>query len=192
MNRSRWNAPPVSETTAPDATAPPAKPVSTAPVRFCNYEPQSADELRDACDIWLNDVCAAAWGSREMHRVAGFLITCVHTGRETELYSRDLESAINIQPEETNRSMKLLKLFGGIEDFSSDRGKLSVQVRLSLAQRLSLLEKRARLAELTHQQSQAMLAGSIAALRAISNGDASAVATARDDAHLPPPLRAIG
>lgn len=141
------------------------------PMTFANFEPELASDTRDMCDIWLADICAAGWASREAHRVAAFLAQFLYTGRENDLYMRDLESGINIQPEESQRALKLLKLFGAIEDFQNDRGRLTVQFRVTLGQRVRLLETRARLAQLTQTSRDAALAAGIAALRAVSAQD---------------------
>lgn len=160
----------------------------TAPVVFVNYAPSSSDEMRDMCDVWLASICSAGWSTKEAHRVAAFIASCLYGNRTAELYMRDVESALNIQPEESQRALKLLKLFGAIEDAQVERGKITVDVRVSLEQKLRLAEARATLRRLeASEQERAMTAG-IAALRAVS-GHAKTERYAFDDAEL---ARAIG
>lgn len=143
-------------------------PVRTQPVRLANYEASSAGELRDACDIWLDDICSAGWSTKESHRVAAFLTTCIYGNRMGELYLRELESTLNIQSEESQRALKLLKLFGAIEDAQVERGRITVEIRLTTRQQLKIAKMRIELANLVAAENERAMNAGIAALRNVS------------------------
>lgn len=164
-------------------------PARTAPVKFVNFTAASPAELRDICDVWLASICSAGWSTREAHRVAAFLTGCVYGNRENELYLRDVESALNIQPEESQRALKLLKLFGAVDDLTIERGKLTVDMRVTLEQRVRLVEAQGKLAGLAAAESERAMNAGIAALRAVSGQAKESQHYSFDDAEL---QRAIG
>lgn len=143
-------------------------PVRTQPVRIANYTAASPDDLRDICDIWLDNICSAGWSTREAHRVAAFLTTCVYGNRTGDLYLRDLESSLNIQTEESQRALKLLKLFGVIDEVQIERGKITVEIRIKTQQRLQLAKARAEIASLAAAEAEQALQSGITALRAVA------------------------
>lgn len=148
--------------------------VRSVPVRASNFAPSSPEELRDLCDIWLDTICSAGWSTREAQRVAAFLTTCLAAKREGDLYLRDLESALNIQPEETQRALKLLKLFSVIDELQIDRGKLIVDVRFTLEQRVRLAEANGKLQHLAQAQTDRAVDAGIAALRTVATKSVTA------------------
>lgn len=159
--------------------SPPA--VRTHPVRFTNVTAPQPDELRDMCDIWLDTICAAGWSSKEAQRVAAYLTTCIYGNRTGELYLRDLESNLNIQSEESQRALKQLKLFGVLEEFQIERGKITVDARMTSVQKVRLAEMRAKLAELETASTERAMNEGIAALRSVARGSSQPTANKFDN-----------
>lgn len=125
-------------------------PASSAnPFRFANFVASSRQELRDMTDVWLSDVCAAAWVSKEAQKLAGVVAEYLLAEKPTAVYARDFESKYNITSEEVNRGLKLLRLFAALEEFTMEKGRLTVAARVTLTQRVRLLELQARHRDMT-------------------------------------------
>ena len=91
-------------------------------------------------ELWLLDVCAAPWVSREAQKLAAYIVTIIGSGKTADVYLRDLETSINILPEETARGLRLLKAFRVVDDFLIDKGKLALTIRVGKLQLLKFLE----------------------------------------------------
>lgn len=158
------------------ASAAPAPAAPRQPaVRYANFTAASADDLDLMSEIWLLDVCAAPWVSREAQKLAAFIATMLNSGRTNEVFLRDIESLLNIQPEETNRGLKLLKTFRAVEDFNIEKGRLTLSVRVGKLQRLHMLDAKAKLDALASAEADAATTRNVAQLREV-------VAEARLDA----------
>jgi hypothetical protein len=125
------------------------------------------------CEVWLADICAAPWASKEAMKMSAVVSQCLQTFPPKAAFTRDMESAYALQPEEIARALKMLKLFGAIEHFDIERGRLTVKARLSYAQRLRVAEMRAGLDRLD-RETQATV--NVTALRAVA-AEAPAAAT---------------
>lgn len=175
------------------ASAPAAAPKRAPAFIYANFTAESARDLDLMSEIWLLDVCGAPWVSREAQKLSAFIVMVLGGGRPGEIYLRDIESILNIMPEETNRGLKLLKVFRAIEDFHIDKGKLTLSVRVGHLQRLHMLEAREKLVALDEAEASALAeqaaTRSVELLRGVAAMVAEPVA---EEAPMTPPLAANG
>lgn len=149
----------------------------SSPFRYANFTAGSDAELDLMCEVWLNDVCAAPWISREGQRLAAFIVMVLGGGRPGEVFLRDIETILNIQAEETNRGLKLLKTFRALESYEIEKGRLTLAVRVGPLQRLRMLEAKEKLAA-------AELAS--ISLDALANRNAESLRTVAVNTPMPP------
>lgn len=160
------------------APLPPQVPQRTPAFRYCNFEAENADDLELMSELWLLDVCAAPWVSREAQKLAAYIVTIVGSGRTSDVYLRDIESSMNILPEETARGLRLLKAFRVVEDFLIEKGKLTLTIRVSKLQLLKYLDAKDKFAALAAATLDAAAARHAAELRgmvALANAVPAAV-----------------
>jgi len=159
------------------------------PFRFQNFDAGSSQELRDMTDVWLADVSAAAWVTKEAQKLAAVVAEYMLVEKSMAVYTRDFESKYNIQSEEVARGLKLLKLFAAIENFEIEKGKLTVQARVTLGQRVKFMELQARYRELAAADADRAASEAVEALRTVG---AYAVPPANSFADASVPLAANG
>ncbi len=167
------------------ASAPATAPQRTPAFRYCNFEAENADDLELMSELWLLDVCAAPWVSREAQKLAAYIVTIIGSGKTSDVYLRDLETNMNILPEETARGLRLLKAFRVVDDFLIDKGKLALTIRVSKLQLLKYLDAKDRLAALTSAGLDAAASRNAAELRGIVAISNVAPAAVNDEQSLP-------
>ena len=138
-------------------------------IYFVTGARQPGDDLAMQCEVWVADICAAAWVSKEAMKIAAVISLFAQDFPPKPAYTRDMESRYSLQPEEVQRGLRMLKLFGCVEDFLIDRGRLTVKARLNYAQRLRLKSMRDAFAALKAEDEAEQLASdAAAALRAVA------------------------
>lgn len=117
-------------------------------VRFATLDGFDRDDLALISDIWLADICAAPWASRESLKLAAIFMQWIREPSPTDLDPRQIEDRFQISREEVQKSLVLLKTFGLIEAFTLNRGELKASLRLGPLQKLKVLESKRRMSEL--------------------------------------------
>lgn len=167
------------------ASAPAPAPQRAPAFRFCNFEAENAGDLELMSELWLLDVCAAPWVSREAQKLAAYVVTIIGSGKTTDVYLRDLETSMNILPEETARGLRLLKAFRVVDDFLIDKGKLALTIRVGKLQLLKFLEAKDKLAALTAAGLDAAASRNAAELRGVLALATAAPAAVNDEQAVP-------
>jgi hypothetical protein len=109
-------------------------------VRFGNLERVDKFQLAVACEIWLDDVLRAPWSTREAMRIGAHLVNYIQSANASILFVREIETALQLNREEINRAMNLLRLFRAISDFKIERDEIRASLNLSTLQTIRLLE----------------------------------------------------
>jgi hypothetical protein len=117
-------------------------------VRFEEIDGLRRSDLEAAGEVWLADVCAAPWASREATKLAAFLVSYMNDPEARQLSLPGLEAQVQIGRDETKFALRLLKLYRAISAFTIEGMEVRVALRLTTLQRLRVLEARFRLAEL--------------------------------------------
>jgi hypothetical protein len=121
-------------------------------VRFGNLAKLDKADISLACDIWLQDLVTAPWATREAMKLAAHLMAYVRAANPTALYLREMETLLQLNREEINRAMSLMKLFGVLSAFSIEKDDVRACLHFSSLQSLRMLELRMRYLSLVAQQ----------------------------------------
>ena len=121
-------------------------------VRFTNVEKLGRIELDLACDIWLRDLSAAAWASREAMKLGAHFMNYVRAANPANLALREMETILQLNREELNRALNLMKLFGVLSSFTVDKDDVRANLTLSPLQLLRMLEAKMRFMSLASGQ----------------------------------------
>ncbi|MDX2157419.1 MAG: hypothetical protein SFW09_13005 [Hyphomicrobiaceae bacterium] len=117
-------------------------------VRFESIQGLRRDDLGTAGEIWLADLCAAVWATREAMKLGAHLVRYMVAPDPKLLTLSSIEGQIQIGREDVQFALRLLKLYRAVEDFTIEGDELRVALHLTSVQRLKVLEVRHRLAEL--------------------------------------------
>ncbi len=114
-------------------------------IRFESLDVRPKDVVQIAADVWLADVCAAAWATREAMKAAAFVAHYVRSGARGDVTMKDIEVACSIRRDDLPAALSLLKMFGMIDSFAIERGLLTVAGRLAMTQTIKILDLKAKL-----------------------------------------------
>jgi hypothetical protein len=114
-------------------------------IRFESLDVRPKDVVQIAVDVWLADVCGAAWATREAMKVAAFIAHYVRTGARGDVSMKDIEVACSMRRDDLPAALTLLKMFGMIDGFTIERGLLTVAGRLAMTQTIKILDLKAKL-----------------------------------------------
>jgi len=129
---------------------PVVRPERRAAYGFANLVPKSVDERAIATEIWLDEICKAAWALKETMRIGALVAAHVRDGVTTPLILKDIESVLSIPKEEVNRNFRMLKMFAMIERYDIEgQGSIVMSLRLPALLRLRIAETTQRLAAMT-------------------------------------------
>lgn len=126
-----------------------SEPKDARRVRFESIDGIGRQDVGLAGEIWLRDVCDAKWVTREAMKLAAFLVRYMAAPDPRLLALSRIEQASQLTKDELNFALKAMTLYRAVEAYSLDGGELSVAMRLSMLQRLEVLEVRDRLAQLS-------------------------------------------
>jgi hypothetical protein len=121
-------------------------------VRFGNMAKLDKADIALACDIWLHDLVNAPWATREAMKLAAHLTTYVRAANPAALYLREMETLLQLNRDEINRAMNLMKLFGVLSAFTIEKDDVRACLHFSSLQSLRMLELRMRYLSLVAQQ----------------------------------------
>ena len=117
-------------------------------LRFSDILGIERSDLPFACDIWLDDIFRAPWGTREVMKLAAYFVRYMSKPDANALSIREVESQIQMPPEELRKTLVLMRNFNAVEGFLIERNDIRVGLKLSHMQRLRVLEARSRFATL--------------------------------------------
>ena len=117
-------------------------------LRFSDIMGIERSDLPFACDIWLEDIYRAPWGTREVMKLAAYFVRYMSKPDANALSIREVESQIQMAPEELRKTLVLMRAFNAVEGFLIERNDIRVGLKLSHMQRLRVLEARSRFAVL--------------------------------------------
>ena len=117
-------------------------------VRFTNVEKLGKIELDLACDIWLRDLVAAAWSTRETMRLGAHFMNYIRAANPASLNFREIETVLQLNREEINRALHLMKLFGILSAYTAEKDDVRANLTLSPLQILRMLEMKMRFVSL--------------------------------------------
>lgn len=120
-------------------------------VRFESIEGLQRRDLGIASEIWLRDVCASQWISREASRLAAHFVRYMAAPDARQLAISRIEHQVQLTREEIHAALRLLRVYRAVELFSIEGDELRVALHISTLQRLQTLEARHRLDYLTRQ-----------------------------------------
>jgi hypothetical protein len=114
-------------------------------IRFESLEVRPKEVVQIAVEVWLVEVCAAPWASREAMKTAAFISHYVRGGARGDVTLKDIEVACNLRRDDLPAALTQLKMFGMIDGFTIERGLLTVAGRLGITQTIKVLDLKARL-----------------------------------------------
>jgi hypothetical protein len=117
-------------------------------LRFSDILGIERSDLPFACDIWLEDIYRAPWVTREVMKLAAYFVRYMAKPDANALSLREVESQIQMAPEELRKTLVLMRNFNAVEGFLIERNDIRVGLKLSHLQRLRVLEARSRFAAL--------------------------------------------
>lgn len=113
-------------------------------VRFSNLEKIGKVELGLACDIWLRDLAAAPWASREAMKLGAHFMNYIRAANPANLSLREVETVLQLNREELSRALNLLKLFAVLSSYTVEKDDMKASLTLSPVQILQMLEMKHR------------------------------------------------
>lgn len=115
--------------------------------RFSSIEGIERDDLPLAFEVWLEDQYHAPWATRESMKLAQHLVRYMAASSTYNLSLGELESLVQLNPEETRKTLAIMQSFGAVDAYTIDRlAGVNVQINLTFHQRLRVLEAKRRFA----------------------------------------------
>jgi hypothetical protein len=123
-------------------------------VRFASIDGIDRADLPLAYEIWLDDIFKSAWATREAMKLAQQMVRYMVKPNPQTIGMNEIETLCQITPEDTRKTLALMRSFGAVDAFQTSRFEITAQLHLSLLQRLRVLETRRRLESLVSQSAQ--------------------------------------
>jgi len=115
--------------------------------RFSSIEGIERDDLPLAFEVWLEDQYHAPWATRESMKLSQHLVRYMAASSTYNLSLGELESLVQLNPEETRKTLAIMQSFGAVDSYTIDRlAGVNVQINLTYHQRLKVLEAKRRFA----------------------------------------------
>ncbi len=115
--------------------------------RFSSIEGIERDDLPLAFEVWLEEQYHAPWATRETMKLSQHLVRYMGASSTYNLSLGELESLVQLNPEETRKTLAVMQSFGAVDGYTIDRlAGVNVQINLSYHQRLKVLEAKRRFA----------------------------------------------
>lgn len=115
--------------------------------RFSSIEGIERDDLPLAYEVWVEDHFAAPWATRETMKLAQHLVRYMASPKTYNMSLGELESLVQLNPEETRKTLAVMQSFGALDSFTLDRlAGVTVMINLTYHQRLRTLEAKRRFA----------------------------------------------
>lgn len=115
--------------------------------RFTSIDGIERDDLPLAYEIWVDDHFQSPWANRESMKFAQHLVRYMASPKSFNLSLGELESIVQLNPEEVRKTLAVMQSFGAIDSYTLDRlAGVTVYLNLSFHQRLRVLESKRRFA----------------------------------------------
>lgn len=115
--------------------------------RFASIDGIGRDDLPLAYEVWVEDQFAAPWATRETMKLAQHLVRYMSASKTYNLSLGELESLVQLNPEEVRKTLAVMQSFGAVDSFTLDRlAGINVMINLTYHQRLRVLEAKRRFA----------------------------------------------
>ena len=118
-------------------------------VRFATIEGIDRLDLPLAAEIWLGDVRTHPWMSSEALKLAALFTRYMSKPDPKLLELSSIDRSYQLDARQIRQALRLMQIYGFVEEFSLERNTLRVSINLSLLHRLRVLEARERFAELS-------------------------------------------
>ena len=113
-------------------------------LRFHNLPTVGKDEIALACEVWLDDLVRSPWATREVMKLGAHMVNYIQSANQATLQFREIETIIQLNREEVNRTINSMKLFRVVKDFAIDKDEIKANLHLSTSQIMRILEMRIR------------------------------------------------
>lgn len=117
-------------------------------LRFSDISGLEREDLRLACEVWLEDLYRAPWVSQNAMKLGTLFVRYMGQPDPEMLVLEEVEEQYELDLAEVAGALSLMRMFGVIETFRIESGEIRASLTLSLLQRLRTLEAKARLREL--------------------------------------------
>lgn len=117
-------------------------------VRFADIGGLTREDLPLACEVWLDDLARAAWGTRDATKLGVYLMRYIIDSNRTPMTFSEIERRLQMDRKYLMQSLVLMRTYAAVVDFAVDKDDLKVSINLSLLQRLRVLEGQRRLSDL--------------------------------------------
>ncbi len=117
-------------------------------VRFADIGGLTREDLPLACEVWLDDLARAAWGTRDATKLAVYLMRYIVDPQRTPITFGEIERRLQMDRKYLMQSLVLMRTYAAVVEFAVDKDDLKVSINLSLLQRLRVLEGQRRLSDL--------------------------------------------
>lgn len=109
-------------------------------VRFVSIEGLQRGDLEVAGEVWLLDVCAATWVTRDVMKLAAQFARYMAAPDAKMLTLPRIEQQIQLTRDEVKAALRLMKLYRVVEAFNIEGDGIRAALHLSALQRLRVLE----------------------------------------------------
>ena len=117
-------------------------------LRFTNIDGIERRDLPVAAEIWLHDITAACWATRDIIKLATLFAKYIKNPHLEVLGFGEIERNASMEKNQVAENCRVLLLFGTLDTFDCDGPRLKASLNLSFLQRLRVLEVRVRFAQL--------------------------------------------
>lgn len=111
-------------------------------LRFATIDGLMRDDLPLAAEVWLEDLRAQVWSTREVIKLATLFTRYMADPRPESLLLSRIERVCQIDSDQVMGSLRIMKIYGAIDAYICEDGALSASLRLSLLQRYRVLKIR--------------------------------------------------
>ena len=123
-------------------------------VRFENLPGVSKQDIAVTCEIWMDDLMRSPWATKEAMKLAAHLVNYIQAANPASLHVREIETSLQLNREEINRGLGLMRLFRFVSTFTIEKDEVRASLKLSQIQILRILEMRAKYLRLLSETSR--------------------------------------
>lgn len=114
-------------------------------VRFASIDGLTRDDIALAGEVWLEDLFAATWASREVMKLGVHLVRYMMDPDPALLTYKEIEALCHMTHDDVGRALVHMRSFSAADAFSMESDGIRVAINLSLIQRVRVLEIRERM-----------------------------------------------
>lgn len=121
-------------------------------VRFSNMGELGRTDVPIAGGIWLRDLCAAAWATREAMRLATHFVRYMTQPDDNIVTFEQIENQCQLSRDDVLKALAMMRNYGFVDAFTFDEDCLKAALHLSILQRFETLELTDRYVELMERR----------------------------------------